>query len=174
MPEMNFIDTVKIGEKLMAVTKEKGTDEIYCRSCGETIKEKAEICPHCGVRNEKAGSTSNKSTTSPPSTTHDPTQFTTTVSGDWYYAIGGSVGLWIVALMFSSASSILGSIAGFSMLIAWAVMPVGMYFDKQYLRANSEWNPNALLWILAAIIPFISIIAGAVYLYRRHEVIGTP
>ncbi|WP_305064313.1 zinc ribbon domain-containing protein [Methanococcoides sp.] len=31
--------------------KTKGLDEIYCRSCGEIIKNEAEICPHCGVRN---------------------------------------------------------------------------------------------------------------------------
>lgn len=24
-------------------------DEVYCTSCGEPIKEKAAICPHCGV-----------------------------------------------------------------------------------------------------------------------------
>lgn len=26
-------------------------NEIYCRSCGEIIKQNAEICPECGVRN---------------------------------------------------------------------------------------------------------------------------
>ena len=25
-------------------------DEVYCTSCGDPIKEKAEICPNCGVR----------------------------------------------------------------------------------------------------------------------------
>jgi hypothetical protein len=27
-----------------------GADEAYCTSCGEVIKEEAEICPECGVR----------------------------------------------------------------------------------------------------------------------------
>jgi len=30
--------------------KEKSADENFCRSCGETIKKEAEICPRCGVR----------------------------------------------------------------------------------------------------------------------------
>ena len=30
----------------------KGPDEVYCTSCGEPIKEEAEICPHCGVRQQ--------------------------------------------------------------------------------------------------------------------------
>jgi TM2 domain-containing membrane protein YozV len=31
-------------------TRSKGLDEIFCGSCGEIIKIKAEICPKCGVR----------------------------------------------------------------------------------------------------------------------------
>lgn len=27
----------------------KGPDEVYCQSCGETVKEYAEFCPNCGV-----------------------------------------------------------------------------------------------------------------------------
>jgi TM2 domain-containing membrane protein YozV len=35
---------------------EKGADEIYCSSCGEVIKEQAEICPECGVRQDGGSS----------------------------------------------------------------------------------------------------------------------
>lgn len=31
--------------------REKGADEVFCRSCGSAIKESAEICPECGVKN---------------------------------------------------------------------------------------------------------------------------
>ncbi len=31
------------------------TDEQYCPSCGDIIKQEAEICPHCGVRNRPPG-----------------------------------------------------------------------------------------------------------------------
>lgn len=37
----------------------------YCTTCGELIHEKAEICPHCGVRQPQkasAGSTKDKTT----------------------------------------------------------------------------------------------------------------
>ncbi|AGN01458.1 hypothetical protein L593_07565 [Salinarchaeum sp. Harcht-Bsk1] len=34
-----------------------GPDEQYCASCGEIIERRAEICPHCGVRNRNAPST---------------------------------------------------------------------------------------------------------------------
>lgn len=34
-----------------------GPDEVFCTSCGETIKEEAEVCPHCGVRQQQDNST---------------------------------------------------------------------------------------------------------------------
>lgn len=37
---------------------DKAPDEIFCRSCGEPIKEEAEICPECGVRNTAGSGTS--------------------------------------------------------------------------------------------------------------------
>jgi TM2 domain-containing membrane protein YozV len=30
--------------------RQKGADEIFCKSCGVIIKKEAEICPKCGVR----------------------------------------------------------------------------------------------------------------------------
>jgi TM2 domain-containing membrane protein YozV len=33
---------------------QKGADEVFCSSCGEIIKEQAEICPHCGVRQKNS------------------------------------------------------------------------------------------------------------------------
>lgn len=33
---------------------EPGPDEVFCTSCGEIIKEQAEICPKCGVRQKDA------------------------------------------------------------------------------------------------------------------------
>lgn len=38
--------------------QEPGPDEQYCPTCGEIIKQQAEICPECGVRNQKEALTS--------------------------------------------------------------------------------------------------------------------
>ncbi|MGN8212867.1 MULTISPECIES: hypothetical protein [Halococcus] len=40
------------------MSREKGYDEVFCASCGEAIKEQAELCPHCGVRNQEVSQTS--------------------------------------------------------------------------------------------------------------------
>ncbi|MGH9416320.1 MAG: NINE protein [Terriglobales bacterium] len=34
----------------MGSTAAKGPDEKFCPECGQIIRAKAEICPHCGVR----------------------------------------------------------------------------------------------------------------------------
>lgn len=40
--------------------REKRPDEAFCRSCGEIIKQEAEICPKCGVRQNKISSSCRK------------------------------------------------------------------------------------------------------------------
>ena len=37
---------------------EKAADEVFCSSCGAIIKNEAEICPKCGVRQKAAPSNS--------------------------------------------------------------------------------------------------------------------
>lgn len=37
-------------------SREPGPDEAFCTSCGEIIKEEAEVCPECGVRQKEADS----------------------------------------------------------------------------------------------------------------------
>jgi TM2 domain-containing membrane protein YozV len=32
------------------MTEERAEGEVFCRDCGEKISERAEICPHCGIR----------------------------------------------------------------------------------------------------------------------------
>ena len=37
----------------MSSERRRNSDEVFCRHCGEAIKVRAEVCPHCGVRNEQ-------------------------------------------------------------------------------------------------------------------------
>lgn len=155
---------------------------MFCRSCGETIKKQAEICPNCGVRNEEGGSPSSENSTSTasttsktPSTTHDPSNYETSVSDTWWYGVAGGTFLWVSLFFLSGvAGDSLGSVVGFIALVAWIGLPLSAYFDMQYIRANAEWNPNTVLWIVLLSVWLINIVAGAVYLYRRHEVLDVP
>lgn len=155
--------------------KEKAADEIFCRTCGEPIKQKAEICPECGVRNENVSSSSSGTPSSTSSPTHDPSQYETTVSDTWWYGVVGGTGLWVlVFILAGTTGDSLGAFAGFLALAAWIGLPVAAYFDMQYIRANGKWNPNTVLWIGLLSVWMVNVVAGAVYLNRRHEILGTP
>ena len=144
----------------------------FCRSCGEPIKKEAEICPECGVRN--GGSTPNHRTKiSNNSPVHDPTQYNTTISESWYYGVIIGLGLWIMVFIAASADTG-GAVIGLLALLAWILLPIAAFFDMKYIRSNSEWNPNSIVWVIAMIIWLFNIVAAAVYLYRRHEVLDVP
>lgn len=157
--------------------KEKAQDEVFCRSCGEAIKEKAEICPECGVRNiaQSSSSPSRGSRTS-KTAGHDPSNYQTTVSDSWHYGIIGGVIAWVVLLLLTTVNptGAFEVIFGLIVLVAWIGLPIATYFDMKYVRANSQWNPNTIIWIIAMAIWLINIVSGAVYLYRRHETVGEP
>lgn len=47
----------KDGSEVAEIDSEAGT--VFCRECGSTISEKAEICPECGVRQKPPGGGAN-------------------------------------------------------------------------------------------------------------------
>lgn len=180
------------------MSREKGPDEIYCRSCGTPIKKKAEICPDCGVANEytepqnhsqqprqntvvgsnseqRQQSTINQQTlnniesivetifSSSKSTEHNPSEYTTDVSGQWHYGIGASVALWVIGFAMPS------SIAGACFLTAWILMPVSIYYDHEWIKATTNWEQEWKAWVILSVIPFVNIVAGIVYLFRRYN-----
>jgi len=173
------------------MSRDKRHDEIYCPSCGEPIKKKAEICPNCGVsnprkksngsipkqnKNTKAGnqipqnkiqtqSTVEKIESYLDSTDHNPNEHTTTVSKNWYYGVGVSIVFWIIGFALPTESSL----AGAAILLGWVLMPLSIFYDRRWVKATTQWNPKMVLWLTLAIIPLINIPAGVVYLIRRHN-----
>jgi hypothetical protein len=162
------------------MARTKGPDEVFCRSCGERIKRAAEICPECGVRNHEASSVasgaSSPATSSGSTRSRDPAEYETTVSDSWYVAIVAGVGLSVVGLAAISGDPAgpLYDVGGFAFIGGWFLLPVGTYYDSKYVRANSRWDPSTGAWVLLALLWFVNVVAGVVYLYRRHEVLGVP
>lgn len=153
----------------MSEGRSKRPDEVFCESCGEPIKKAAELCPHCGVRPGSAGETA-----SSHGSAHDPAQFETTVSDSWWVGVLVGVIGWAVLLVLAGADANLGAAGGFAVVVLWVGLPLSAYLDAQYVRANSEWNPETALWIVLLLAWFANVVAGAIYLYRRHEALGTP
>ena len=77
-------------------------------------------------------------------------------------------------VLSGGSSGTVETFAGLLALLAWVGLPVSTYFDIQYVRANGEWDPDTVVWVVLSAIWIVNIIAGAVFLYRRHEVLGEP
>ncbi|QZY00604.1 hypothetical protein [Halobaculum rubrum] len=152
------------------MSKRKAADEVFCRSCGEAIKRASELCPNCGVRNDKYSPTGGGSADG----SRDLTQYETSVSDTWWYGVAAGTGIWLLLVIASAATSDLGAAGGFLVLIGWVGLPLSVYFDTRYVRANSEWDPNVAVWVVLTAVWFLNVPAGAAYLYRRHQVLGVP
>jgi TM2 domain-containing membrane protein YozV len=48
------LSEINMDEAQQAAVQEKAADEVFCTSCGAVIKQMAEICPRCGVRQRSA------------------------------------------------------------------------------------------------------------------------
>jgi len=108
----------------------KAADEQFCSSCGETIKQEAEVCPECGVRQ-------NTSTTSEK----DPT-IATLASGltsGW----GGQIyngqivrGVLILVLQFINAGLIFVGIGLLTFPLVWAIGTWDAYNQAKKINAG--------------------------------------
>lgn len=146
-----------------------------CQSCGKPVKEISERCPHCGFQDQQTKPNDLLNSTSSKAEKHDPSQYETTVSDSWWYGIAGGTILWIFMFMISgSLGGSLGTFGALLFFVAWIGVPLSAYFDMQYIRANSRWNPSTIVWMIALAVWFVNIIVGAAYLYRRHGVLGEP
>ena len=152
------------------MSKQKRADEVFCHSCGEAIKQASELCPECGVRNDNYSSVGGGAA----GDAHDPARYETSVSDTWWYGVAAGTGIWILLVLVSAATSDPGAAGGLLVLIGWVGLPLSVYFDSQYVRANSEWDPNVAVWVVLTALWFVNIAAGAAYLYRRHQVLGEP
>lgn len=147
-------------------TEELGPDEMYCTTCGEMILKKAEICPECGVRNEVVGAQ-----TEPPRQT----------GSGWYMVFVGTLIGWVLVTLVIGTTgnpfrgdlySPVGILLGLVLLVSWFGMPIAGYYDIQYVKNNTDWEPSTILWLIGFFswfLMFIHIVAGFFYLVKRHN-----
>jgi uncharacterized BrkB/YihY/UPF0761 family membrane protein len=84
-------------------------------------------------------------------------------------ALGGRV-----RAVVARGPELLDAFLGFLVLLAWIGLPVTAYYDLRYVRSHSDWQPPVGLWVIGFLVLVVNLVLGAVYLYRRHETIGTP
>jgi len=232
---------------------ETAPEHVYCRSCGQQIKRAAMACPHCGVSNlanpnvdpdehnpqqgrdqqprggpqqgqprgppprggpgpqqgpgprggpeqrngpaprgprqqggpgprrrpgpqQRGPPGSPGPQQGPPGGPHNrrrsggQSQYETDVSGNWMWVI--LIGVLSTVAYFIVDPLPGGNLEGFFALLSWVAVPIGLYFDAKYVKANSRWNPSTGAWLLGAIIPLLGSIIGAIWLFRRWNLVG--
>lgn len=141
-----------------------GPETVDCENCGTEIRLTASVCHNCGADNVQRPGRS-------ISIGHDPTNMETTVSDSWYYGVAAGTGLWVFSVLLTESA---GAFADIIIFVAWIGLPLAAYFDMKYIRANSGWNPNTLLWIVGLAIPVLNIFLGSYFLYQRRDWMGVP
>ena len=157
------------------MVRRKGPDEVFCRSCGEPIKRAAERCPNCGVPNEAATSAA-ASGSAPETAPLDLSGAETADSDHWYLAVVAGIGLSVLGIVALSGdpTGLTEDVGGYAFLGGWFLLPLGIYYDTRFVSAHSRWKPSPGIWVLLALLWFVNVVVGAVYLYRRHQVLGVP
>ena len=109
----------------------------------------------------------------------------TSIYSHWWYLVAG-VFLWgIVSTVLVITSIILGWGGTLAVLLAYAaiallaLLPIGLYLDgRKIVEAEVDWEPDITLYVVGGIIgifiPLLSVAVAGLYLYRRHEHVGTP
>lgn len=54
--------------------------------------------------------------------------------------------------------------------LAIFVSPIAFYLDQKYVTSVSQWSPSKAYYLV--VIPYLSIIVSAVYLYKRKSIVG--
>lgn len=100
--------------------------------------------------------------------------YETTVSPNWWYGILVASGLWLVVFGLASTIGQTVLVEWFT-IAAWLLLPVSIYFDSKQVKMRSAWRPNLFAYLgVAVFVPFLGVLAGSFYLFRRHKVLGTP
>jgi len=57
-------------------------------------------------------------------------------------------------------------------LVLTILSPLFIYFDRQYVKSVSEWEPSGRYYWMA--FPLVTHIVAIIYVYRRHKYVGIP
>jgi hypothetical protein len=124
--------------------RDKGVDEMFCRSCGEPIKRKAELCPHCGVPNGGAEEPVARGPTSGGFLDEHGPKF------GW----AGAVFLLMLALgtLSSIGTAPVAAIAGTGLLVAGSVVALPPVRERVEPLAESHSIPTGRVVVVTVVV----------------------
>lgn len=136
----------------------------HCLACLEDLDEDVDQCWNCGTHNAHLVREGDYK--------FDPLSWNTSLF---------AVVILLIAIVFNDLIFLSGLKQGLIASrmdiiypIAWISLPVTLVLDMRHVREHSKWAPNRFPFILGSIIPIVQTAVVIAYLFRRHEVLGTP
>ncbi|MFW5903341.1 MAG: zinc ribbon domain-containing protein [Halolamina sp.] len=128
--------------------RSKQPDEVFCESCGEPIKRRAERCPHCGVGRRSLRATSAGSTDTPDPIVAAVASLFIPGAGDLY---NGEV------------------VLGISMFVGYLIV-VGIWTGLLFLFAVITLGLGAVLWVFWPAIFLLNPLSAAFSYLRAKRI----
>jgi len=175
--DIGVIDSKNIQSQTQNKTFEPGTDEISMPD------SEPETQSNSSFESEIEEQTTSGTRQSDESPTTD-TQKDKTLNENWWLGLliaplaslsGFIFGFWYGVVAATSQPPVLiGMLASLTELggiaLAIFVSPILLYLDQKYIKSVSQWSPSKLYYLV--VIPYVSIIVSAVYLYNRRSIVG--
>lgn len=145
-----------------------GEGEVYCRSCGEIIKIKAELCPECGVRNVAQGMRSSSGRQAQPAAAGTTRGGSPSSSGrtqpQQQQPAGGRTGTQEQTGSEPSGAWVNGVRIGGVLWFLVLVILIPTVMTYQNVTAGSGLDPGGMLQSLglAALLPAVQLLAWVV------------
>lgn len=149
------------------------SDVLFCQNCGKENDAQSQVCPGCGVplANNKAPRSQGQT-----SQEHDPSDYVTNTGPEFVHMVLGGVVLWAIVVVTPAPvpGTAIGTLLSAVFISAWVAVPYGIHRDGEYMRANTNWDPTDSKLKYMAAIPFLGLIIGAFYLFKRNKVETIP
>lgn len=88
----------------------------------------------------------------------------------WYRLTQAGIAGWLILLF---GVEILPAALWSSLsLVIWPLLPIALYMDASRLADDAGWPRYLWGYVIGTVVPFLAVIPGAVYLWRRRRVTG--
>lgn len=58
---------------------------------------------------------------------------------------------------------------------SWGLLMMSLFLDGKYVTEHANWEPSIGLYVAVVLFfPVVGLLAGLIYLYKRHSYVGVP
>lgn len=137
-----------------------------CRTCSEPLDDESSRCCNCGTQDSSA--------------TRKDGSYWGVNPRWWNKSLASVVSCTVILILCYSLltavpkQGILGTLFSSVFFLSSFLLPICLWTDIRFVRKSTHWSPSRIGYILGSLTLGLNTFVAAVYLYRRHEVVGQP